>query len=124
MSPLTARQPTPEEWPRIDRSIGHAFGEAVPGPREFVEEVDRMKPWPMRIGVFNGDRAVGGCFAFPMDISLPGGQLVPVSALAGVGISPPETGRGGLRAMMRLHLEQAIEVGAIASVLIASESSI
>lgn len=124
MSQLTARQPTPEEWSSIDRSINHAFGAAVAPPSEFAAEVDRMRPWPLRIGVFDGDRAVGGCFAFEMELSLPGGAMVPVSALAGVGISPPDTGRGGLRALMRVHLEQSIEAGATASVLMASESSI
>ena len=60
----------------------------------------------------------------PMQMSLPGGALVPVAGLTWVGVHPDARRRGVLTAMMGDHLARSREAGTAVSILHASEAAI
>ena len=60
----------------------------------------------------------------PMEMSLPGGSLVPVAGLTWVGVHPDARRRGVLTAMMGDHLRRTHEAGTAVSALHASEQGI
>ncbi|OED38611.1 hypothetical protein AB833_18945 [Chromatiales bacterium (ex Bugula neritina AB1)] len=113
--------PTQQQWPQVGRAICDGFGE-INWQEE--SERDHLRPESRRIGVSHGEEIFGGAFAYDFQMSLPGGAIVPVSGLAGVGISPPFQGCGGLHKIMDKHLEQSRTHRDAASVLMASESGI
>ena len=60
----------------------------------------------------------------PMEMSLPGGALVPIAGLTWVGVHPDARRRGVLAAMMTDHLTRAHDAGTAVSALHASEAGI
>ena len=60
----------------------------------------------------------------PMEMSLPGGSVVPIAGLTWVGVHPDSRRRGVLAAMMTDHLTRSHEAGTAVSALHASESGI
>lgn len=60
----------------------------------------------------------------PMDLSLPGGSVVPIAGLTWVGVHPDVRRRGVLAAMMTDHLTRCHDAGLAISALHASESGI
>jgi len=60
----------------------------------------------------------------PMDLSLPGGAMVPIAGLTWVGVHPDSRRRGVLTAMMTDHLTRTREAGLAISALHASEHKI
>jgi len=60
----------------------------------------------------------------PMEMSLPGGALVPIAGLTWVGVHPDARRRGVLTAMMTDHLARTREAGTAISALHASEAAI
>jgi len=60
----------------------------------------------------------------PMEMSVPGGSVVPVAGLTWVGVHPDARRRGVLAAMMTDHLARTREAGTAVSVLHASEAAI
>lgn len=60
----------------------------------------------------------------PMDMSLPGGAVVPIAGLTWVGVHPDSRRRGVLTAMMADHLTRTQDAGLALSALHASESVI
>ncbi|WP_210650614.1 GNAT family N-acetyltransferase [Nocardioides sp. SYSU D00065] len=60
----------------------------------------------------------------PMDLSVPGGSLVPIAGLTWVGVHPDMRRRGVLSAMMTDHLSRTREAGIAISALHASEAGI
>ena len=60
----------------------------------------------------------------PMDLSLPGGALVPIAGLTWVGVHPDSRRRGVLSAMMTDHLARTRKAGMAISALHASEHKI
>lgn len=121
MTTLIARRPDAAHWPQASAAISAAFGQPA---RHGADERDHLKPAHKRLALLDGERVVGGCFAYPLALSLPGGAEVAVAGLAGVGILPTEQGRGGLRALIEAHLRDCRAQGDVASVLMASESGL
>ncbi len=119
---LKTWQPDATQWPLVSRAIYSAFGSATHNDEDELSRTAR--PPERRLAVSAGDSIIGGCFSYPFELTVPGGGSVTAAGLAGVGIDPPAQGRGGLRAMMRGHIEQSIELGDAASVLMASEGGI
>jgi predicted acetyltransferase len=119
---LKTWRPDATQWQAATRAIYSAFGSATLGDETELKQNSR--PPERRLAVVADDSIIGGCFSYPFDLTVPGGASVAAAGLAGVGISPPEQGRGGLRAMMQGHIEQSIELGDVASVLMASEGGI
>ena len=60
----------------------------------------------------------------PMDLSLPGGAVVPIAGLTWVGVHPDVRRRGVLAAMMTDHLARTHDAGLAISALHASETGI
>lgn len=60
----------------------------------------------------------------PMEMSLPGGAVVPIAGLTWVGVHPDSRRRGALSAMMTDHLTRSREAGTAISALHASEAAI
>ena len=60
----------------------------------------------------------------PMEMSLPGGAVVPIAGLTWVGVHPDSRRRGVLAAMMTDHLTRTHEAGTAISALHASEAAI
>jgi GNAT superfamily N-acetyltransferase len=60
----------------------------------------------------------------PMEMSLPGGALVPIAGLTWVGVHPDARRRGVLTAMMTDHLTRTRDAGTAISALHASEAAI
>lgn len=125
---LRARPVTAEELLAVKRVRDAAFGLAgasAPDPDHILQAKQRLRPLNRQVAVVDAqEQIVGGCLAYQMELSVPGGERVPVGALAGVGVLPTALGGGGLRAMMRSHLEQCLGHGDAASVLMSSESGL
>lgn len=60
----------------------------------------------------------------PMEMSLPGGSVVPIAGLTWVGVHPDTRRRGVLAAMMTDHLTRSYDAGLAISALHASEAGI
>ena len=60
----------------------------------------------------------------PMEMSLPGGSVVPIAGLTWVGVHPDSRRRGVLAAMMTDHLTRTRDAGLAVSALHASEAGI
>lgn len=71
-----------------------------------------------------GGEFCGGAGSFPVQLTLPGGAAVDVSAVSDVGVLPTHRRRGALRALMTRQLHDAADRGDAAAVLHASEGSI
>ncbi|MFE2322995.1 GNAT family N-acetyltransferase [Streptomyces sp. NPDC059385] len=69
-------------------------------------------------------KPVGTAGAYPFELTLPGGNLVPVSGVTAVGVLPSHRRQGALGAMMRHQLAELRARGEFLSVLLASEALI
>jgi predicted acetyltransferase len=104
-------------------TISAAFGDAWTEPSaERQAIVERLRQRSRELVAVVDGSVRGGCFSYDLHLTLPGGEAVPVSGLAGVGVDPTFTGRGVLRALMAAHLDDTRQRGEAASALLASES--
>ncbi|WP_099908001.1 GNAT family N-acetyltransferase [Streptomyces sp. TLI_171] len=69
-------------------------------------------------------RPVGTAGAYTLELTLPGGAIVPVSGVTAVGVLPSHRRRGVLTAMMRRQLAELRARGEAVAVLLASEALI
>ncbi|MYV96990.1 GNAT family N-acetyltransferase [Streptomyces sp. SID3343] len=98
----------------------------VPDPDKENQE-KRIEHWRERAefgrsrGAFDGDRCVGTFRSFATGLTVPGGAIVPVSAITNVTVSPTHRRRGLLTRMMRADLADAAARGEAAAILIAAE---
>jgi predicted acetyltransferase len=69
-------------------------------------------------------RPVGTAGAYSLELTLPGGTLVPAPGVTGVGVLPTHRRQGVLSAMMRRQLSDLREQGEMLSVLLCSEAVI
>lgn len=69
-------------------------------------------------------RPVGTAATYPFELTLPGGNLVPVAGVTAVGVLPSHRRQGVLSAMMRHQLAELRTRGEFLSVLLASEALI
>ncbi|MCY7401314.1 MAG: GNAT family N-acetyltransferase [Nocardioides sp.] len=86
----------------------------IPGDQRFVVDLPDG-PTDLHSGIY-GVR--------PMDLSLPGGAVVPIAGLTWVGVHPDVRRRGVLAAMMTDHLTRCHDAGLAISALHASEAGI
>ena len=118
--------PEEAQWLHVHRAVADGFGEVVMG--DDLGARDHLRPPKRRLALIDerstDQPVVGGAFAYAFDMSLPGGACVPVAGLGGVSISPVAQGRGGLPQLIGNHLQQSIDAGDAASVLMASESGL
>ncbi|MEV0677520.1 GNAT family N-acetyltransferase [Actinosynnema sp. NPDC050436] len=76
------------------------------------------------LGAFADDELVGTVQTFPSELAVPGGAVVPMSAVSRVGVRADWTRRGVLTALQRAQLRAMRDAGDVASSLRASESVI
>jgi predicted acetyltransferase len=88
---------------------------AVAGVRRDTWDLDRV------IGAFEGDRITGTFRTFGVQLTLPGGARVPVSAVSGVTVLPTHRRRGTLTKLVADDLARAKARGDAAAILISAE---
>lgn len=114
-----------DEQQALLRVVAAAFGDQWTPPSEERRAIDdRLRRRERTLVAVEGDRILGGCFSYDLELTLPGGRAVPVAGLAGVGVDPTHTGRGLLRHLMAGQLAEFRERGEVASALLASESGL
>jgi predicted acetyltransferase len=124
VSEVTVRSVGADEDQRLAfaRAVSHHFFED--------ESDDALRAWlpvleDTRSFVASEDeRVVGNWGAFQVDISVPGGGLLPCSGITAVGVSQTHRRRGLLRGLMTAGLDDAVERGQPVAALYASESAI
>src|SRR4051794_40068728 len=95
---IEIRHPTADELPGLMRAMGAAFLDAVdPDQRAaFVREYwDLERVWTGA----DGDRLVGSFRSWPTELTVPGGALLPASAVTAVTVQPTHRRRGILSGM-------------------------
>ena len=99
-----------------------AFGERFEPERFELDwtsvELDRT------LAAFEGDRIVGTGRLYSLELTMPGGQLVPTAAVSWIAVLPTHRRRGILSAIKRTQLDDAAERGEPLAILYASESGI
>ncbi len=95
------------------------------GSGDQATEYRRMRLHPDRtVGAFEAERCVGTLRSFPTELTLPGGALLPVSAITGVTVTQTHRRRGLLTRMMDRELAACGGRGEAAAILIAAEYNI
>lgn len=99
-----------------------AFGERFEPARLELDwtnvELDRT------LAAFEGDQIVGTGRLYSLEITMPGGQLVPAAAVSWIAVLPTHRRRGILTAIKHTQLDDAAERGEPLAILYASESGI
>ncbi len=100
---------TDEQWPEFVALDGHAFGET--SPDELVEAIRAGRETGRDIGAFDGDTMVGIATAYSLQMSVPGGALVPTAGVSWVGVLPTHRRRGVLGSLMTHQLDHIHDAG-------------
>ncbi|MEV4050618.1 GNAT family N-acetyltransferase [Amycolatopsis sp. NPDC049688] len=96
--------------PRVTDEVWARIGDSWPAARKF--------------GAFESGTPIGIVSSFDTEMAVPGGRLVPVAAVEGVGVRADRTRRGVLSAMMAAQLADFAARGVPLAVLHASEPTI
>ncbi|MEY2432044.1 MAG: hypothetical protein QOC92_1769 [Acidimicrobiaceae bacterium] len=106
----------------LHRVASTAFGEEVKTERledeHLVIEFDRM------LGVADGDQLVASAGVYSLDLTVPGGNTVPMAGVTWVACLPSHRRRGILRKMMKFQLDDVARRGEAIAGLTASEAVI
>jgi predicted acetyltransferase len=121
LSEVEIRTCSPEELPKGLGPIFHFFG--GPPSADAIEKLRRVLPPDRLHAAFDGDNAVGGAGAFPLELTVPGGR-VRAAGVTTVAVLPSHRRRGILRALMRVQLDDVHERGEPVAYLWASEAAI
>jgi predicted acetyltransferase len=89
--------------------IWHYFGRGV--KQEDAERLGRILPHERMYGAWDDGTAVGGAGAYPLELTVPGGRVVPTAGVVAVGVIPTHRRRGILSELMRRQLEELHERG-------------
>jgi predicted acetyltransferase len=111
-----------EEVRQAIAPIQHYFGRSVPDEGQ-AERLTRVLPAERVYAAWEGERAVGGLGAFPLQLTVPGGR-VPAAGVTVAGVLPTHRRRGVLRAMMRALLDACHHRGEPVAYLWATEDTI
>jgi predicted acetyltransferase len=119
---LTARVITDDEYDDWIRVVSTAFG-GFPEPAEI--ELNRQRlPLERTIGAFVAGDLVGTAGSYGFDMTVPGGETIPVAGVTAVGVLGTHRRRGALRTMVQCELDATADRGEAMSILNASESGI
>jgi predicted acetyltransferase len=119
---LDLRPIVPDELAAFKRTDAYGFGfrrndaDEVPDWAEL--DLDRT------VAVFEGDEIVATGRNYSLDLTLPGGAIVPTAAVSWIAVRPTHRRRGILREMMTYLAEEGARRGEPASILTASEGGI
>ena len=121
-SEFVLRPVTRDELTEFTMTALAAFGERFdPGRFELdwtSVELDRT------LAAFDGDQIVGSGRLYSLELTVPGGQLVPAAGVSWIAVLPTHRRRGILNAIKRTQLDDAAERGEPLAILYASESGI
>lgn len=115
---VTIRPVSDDEYTTWARTTETAFFSEVSEHR--LAQWRRLTDLDRSLGVFDGDRIVGGSLLFRLSLTVPGGEL-PMGGLTAVGILPTHRRRGLLSALMQRHFDDLREWGEPLSGLYAAE---
>ncbi|MGH2740261.1 MAG: GNAT family N-acetyltransferase [Actinomycetota bacterium] len=101
----------------ISRVFAHEISDADLQAERWILELGEV------LGAVEAGSLVGGLGACPLDLTVPGG-VVETTGIVTTGVLPNRRRRGILTSLMRQHLEDAHERGAVLSILWASEGAI
>ena len=119
---IEVRTVGPDELGVAFGPIWHYFGRAV--EEGDAERMGRILQ-PARVhAAFDEDKIVGGAGAYALELTVPGGGVVPTAGVMAVGVLPTHRRRGVLTALMQQQLEAAHERGEPLGLLYASEGAI
>jgi predicted acetyltransferase len=123
--PFVTRSITPDEYPKFWHAIHIPFGER---PTERSLEIWRtaceFDRTLVTVDPEDGDRFVATAGAYSLELTLPGGALLPAAGVTWVGVLPTHRRQGLLTALMRRQLDDVSDRGEALAILNASESSI
>jgi predicted acetyltransferase len=114
---------TVEEFRAAAGVITHYFGRDKP-TEAWAERWLHNFELRRMLAAFDGDAIVGGAGGFSLQLTVPGGAVLPCCGTTVVGVLPTHRRRGILRSMMRTHLDDARERGEVLAALWASEETI
>ena len=111
-----------EEVSHAITPIRYYFGRTGPDENQ-TEQLIRVLPAERVYAAWEGDRAVGGLGAFPLQLTVPGGR-VPAAGVTVAGVLPTHRRRGLLRGMMRALLDACHQRSEPVAYLWATEDTI
>jgi predicted acetyltransferase len=113
---------TEDNLPELHRVASTAFGEE-PKP-ERIEDEHLVIEFDRMIGVADGDQLVASAGAYSFDLTVPGGNTLPMAGVTWVACLPSHRRRGILRKMMKFQLDDVARRGEAIAGLTASEAVI
>ncbi len=121
-SDFVLRPVTRDELAEFTMTPLTAFGERFEPARFELDwtsiELDRT------LAAFEGDRIVGTGRLYSLELTMPGGRLLPTAAVSWIAVLPTHRRRGILSAIKSTQLDDAAERGEALAILYASESGI
>jgi len=121
-SEFVLRPVTRDELTEFTMTPLTAFGERFEPARFELDwtsvELDRT------LAAFDGDQIVGTGRLYSLELTMPGGRVLPTAAVSWIAVLPTHRRRGILSAIKRTQLDDAAERGESLAILYASESSI
>lgn len=107
---LTVRPLTDADMPRFMEVDAISFLEVPPSEQlaafaRAILEMDRS------IGLFDGASQVGNGSIFTLQVTVPGGIVVPMAGVTWIGVLPTHRRRGGMTKLMRHQLDTLHETG-------------
>lgn len=118
LRPITAA-----EWPAFVRAMSAVFAEDPSGP--FLDTPSPVAELDRSLGLFENGRVAATSGIYSLDMTVPGGAVVPTAGITWITVAPTHRRRGVLTAIMRRQLEEVQEAGREpVAALWAAESSI
>ncbi len=122
MSEFMIRPVTPDEYPAFVAALVEGFSDDVPNER-LVENLRHTLPPERTLAAFDGESIIGTFGGFDLNLTVPGGT-VPMEGTTVVTVFPTHRRLGLMQAMMKSHLDSAVENRYPVAGLWASDSSI
>jgi predicted acetyltransferase len=119
--PITVRPIDPDELVPWYAAANAGFFIWPGDPEATAEARGKYIEFDRTIGAFDGDTIAGTFRTFATELTLPGGGVLPASAVTAVAVRPTHRRRGILSSMIDRDIAAGVERGDAASVLIASE---
>lgn len=113
----------PDDFPAVIWPDLNGFGMVGLGEDQLAEYRTNFDDAHL-LGARGGDGWLGTIGHYPFDLTLPGGGTIPVAGVTWAAVLPTHRRRGILRGLMERLLDDAVQRGWPAAVLLASEASI